>query len=284
MSIGVAFSGGGIKAAFHIGVLMALEEAGIDIEFLSGTSSGAIVASMYACGFSPYSILNIFNFYSRKVVEIDSKSVFKSLININKGSRCINKYDNLERILYSVFKSKKIFNINEVKKKLAICTVDINYGKVVYFVNSDKLCKEDSEIYINNGALHKIVRASSAYPVIFEPSYYMGRILVDGGVIKNIPISILKKMGASKLIGVDVSDNILPLKEISMINVGLRCIDIMGKCVNCEEISKADLLIRSTNVNTNNIGILDFRYINMLVEEGYKITKDIISKNSNVFY
>lgn len=273
MSVGMAFSGGGIKAAFHIGVLMALEEAGIDIEFVSGSSSGAIIAAMFAAGFSPYTILNIFNFYARKIVGIDSKSVLRAFINVNKGARCINKFDNLEGVLYSVFKSKGIFDINELKKNFTVCTVDVNLGKIVYFGNSDKLCNFDEEVYVNGGVLHKIVRASCAYPVIFEPSFYKGRVLVDGGVMKNLPVNVLKKMGADKVIAVDVSNDIVPLKNLSMLNVGLRCIDIMGKSASCDEIKEADFVIKP---NISNVGILDFEYINMLVDEGYRVTKNSI--------
>ena len=66
MSIGIAFSCGGVKAAFHIGVLAALEEENIDIEYVSGTSSGAIVASLYAAGFNSKEILRFFNFKEKR--------------------------------------------------------------------------------------------------------------------------------------------------------------------------------------------------------------------------
>lgn len=275
MSVGIAFSGGGVKAAFHIGVLRAFEEHNINVDFVSGTSSGAIVASLFAAGFSSSDILNLFNHYAKKVICVDNRSIFKGVMNIKKGVRCINKFDNLEWILHSVFKSKGIFDINDVSKKLAVCSVDVNLGKIIYFVNCNNMYNCDEEIYMCRGALYKMVRASSAYPIIFEPSFYKGRILVDGGVMNNLPVRILKKMGANNVIAVDVSNKCTSLKNLSMIDIGLRCIDIMGKYSKQKEIEEADFVIIPNNIS--NISILDFDYINVLANQGYYETKKVIN-------
>lgn len=273
MSVGLALSGGGVKGAYHIGVIKALIEEGIDIEYISGTSCGAIVAALFANGILPDEMLKIFNCYARKIVYFDNKSMIRSVLNIKNGSSCINKYDNFEGVLKSIFKTK---DIKDVSTKLAICTVDINTGETIYFHNGNEIEKCIDGICENSGLLYKIIRASAAYPVLFEPSYYKGRVLVDGGVKKNLPVSILKSMGAEKIIAVDVSKNILPLKSMSMLNVGFKCIEIMGMCNNEKERKQSDFLIKPKNIN--HIGLLDFEYINALATEGYYSTKKNIDK------
>ncbi len=228
MSIGLALSGGGVKGAVHIGVLQALKEENIKIDYISGASSGSIVASLYAVGYSPYSILNLFNHYSNKIVGIDKKSILKSFFNINKGVKCINKYDNLENILKFIYKSQGVIDINEVKCNIAISTVDINCGEVVYFLNRN-LKGDYKETIESCGNLSSIVKASCSYPIIFEPKIYKNKLLVDGGLKKNLPVSILKKMGAKKVIAVDLSNEICPMQDNNILNIGFRCLDILRK-------------------------------------------------------
>lgn len=274
-SIGLALSGGGVKGAAHIGVLQALKEENIKVDYISGASSGGIVASLFAAGYTPCSILRLFNYYSKRIIEFDKRVILKSMINMNKKAKCINKCDNLENILYCVFKSKNVINIEDIKMNLAISTVDINKDEIVYFLNKKVNKLVDEEVYEYYGELHNIVRASCSYPVLFEPKNYNDKILVDGGLRKNIPVSILKNMGADKVIAVDLENKISPLREENILNIGMRCIDILGRHVNEDELKKSDLVIRPKNISK--IGMLDFNYINIAANEGYFETKKRIN-------
>ncbi len=276
MSLGLALSGGGVKGAAHIGVLQALNEENINIDYISGASSGSIVAALFAAGYSPCSILKLFNFYSRKIIEFDKKAMFKSIINANKGVKCINKYDNLEQILYFVFKTRNIVNIEDIKMGIAISTVDINNDEIVYFLNRKVKDEVYGEIYEDCGKLHNIVKASCSYPVLFEPKIYNNRLLVDGGLRKNVPVSILKNIGVDKVIAINLESKILPLKEENILNIGFRCVNILGKHVNEDELKKADFIITPKNISK--IGMLDFNCINIAANEGYYETKKKISK------
>lgn len=280
MAIGLALSGGGVKGAAHIGVLQALKEENIKVDYISGASSGSIVASLFAIGYSPYSILNLFNYYSNKIISIDGKSILKSFMNISKCTKSINKYDNLENILKFIFNSRNVVDICEVETNLAISTVDINVDKVVYFLNKQVKSDNINDVYEYKGNLSSIVKASCSYPVIFEPKIYKGRMLVDGGLKNNIPVSILKKMGADKIIAVDLSNEIYPLNDSGILNVGFRCLDILGKIANEQEIKEADIVIKPKKLS--NINILDFKYINMAANEGYYATKKNINNIKNI--
>lgn len=280
MSIGLALSGGGVKGAAHIGVLQALKEENIIIDYISGTSSGSIVASLFAIGYSPCSILNLFNYYSNKIIGIDKKSILKALLNINRGAKCINKYDNLENVLKFIFNSRNVADICEVNTNLAISTVDINCDKLVYFLNKKVESCNENEVFEYSGNLSSIVKASCSYPVIFEPKIYKERILVDGGVKNNLPVSILKKMGADKVIAVDLSNEIYQLKDCGILNVSFRCLDILGKMSNEKEVKKADIVIKPKKIS--NIDMLDFKFINMIANEGYYETKKMIEDIKNI--
>ena len=105
MSIGIALSGGGIKGAAHIGVLQALNEEGITIDYISGTSSGSIVSALYAAGYTPFNILSIFKTHYKDIADYDkflSLKLFKtlftrkiSIIGLAKGNKLENLLKNI---------------------------------------------------------------------------------------------------------------------------------------------------------------------------------------------
>ena len=82
MSLGIAMSGGGVKGVAHIGALKALEEENIKIDYIGGTSSGSIVATLYAAGYKPDDIYYIFKMYCKKIKYVDFKNIFKLLFGL----------------------------------------------------------------------------------------------------------------------------------------------------------------------------------------------------------
>lgn len=272
MGIGVALSGGGFKAAFHIGVLKALEEAGVDVEYISGTSSGAIVAALYACDFDLKTIAEMFEFYLDKIFYIDRKKVFWDFINDRKRIKCISKFDNLGIILEYILGSR---DISSVRKKLAVCTVDIKEGRINYFCSSK--CSNIGENIINyNGKLCKIVRASAAYPVVFKPTIANNKVLVDGGVLNNLPVNVLKKMGADKVLASNVSGNNLFSTDLTIFSIGMRCLNIMCENNIKRELQEAEYIVSLGN--NFGIGMFDSKYIKWYMEKGYCETKKLCNE------
>lgn len=287
MSIGIALCGGGIKGAAHIGVLQALNEEGINIEYISGTSSGSIVASLYACGYVPLNILSIFKNYYKDIADYDkflSIKLFKTLFT-GKISICgLAKGNKLENLLYQYFKLKNIENISDVNIPLAIPSVDLYTGEVVYFLNR-KIEEEqsrkskifdDTPTYIYDENLADIVRASCSFPAVFEPKKIGNRLYVDGGVRVNAPVSILKDMGAEKVIVVSFDTNEKSIaRNANIISITTKTFDIMGHEVNKAEIQKADYIIRPIIKNTS---LLDCKDINIVATEGYNLVKNNIKQ------
>lgn len=288
MKLGLALSGGGVKGAAHIGVLQALKEEGINIDYISGTSSGSIVATLYACGYNPYNILYMFNMYCKQIADYDKMLPFKVFGTMFTGKLAIKglaKGDRLEETISNFCNSKNIHNLCDINMPIAIPTVDLNTGEVIYYLNREVPLSEkiqvnsnfdDKPSYLYSGNIASIVRASCSYPAVFEPKYLDKKILIDGGVRVNTPVSILKLMGADKVIAVTFGKNdYCKNHNEHIVSISLRAFDIMSHQVNEEEKSKSDYVV---NIVTNNISLLDGSKTNVLANIGYEQTKKCINK------
>ena len=161
MRLGLALAGGGIKGAAHIGAIKALEENGIKIDAIAGTSIGSIVASLYAMGYSPEKMLEIFKFFAKEIIKVDPKHFAGNL----KSSRKLFGYgllsgENTELALKECAREKNIKHIKDIKMPISIPAVDIVENKKYVFTNAD--FQED--YYINDALIEKAVRASSSFP------------------------------------------------------------------------------------------------------------------------
>lgn len=192
MSLGLCLSGGGVKGAAHIGAIKALEEENIKPDFISGTSSGSIVATLYAVGYSAEEIKKIFTENATKIKYFDLKNIKNIIINLIKKKKFIieglNTGEIIEKIINKYCNKKGIKNINEIKENLLIASVSIDTGNVYFFQSKyNNVRYSDEFIYINNINIGKAVRASCSYPGIFCPYQMNNDLLIDGGVRENIP-------------------------------------------------------------------------------------------------
>ena len=296
MTLGLALSGGGAKGAAHIGVLQALIEENIKIEYISGTSMGSLVASLFACGYKPNEILNLVNSYFSEILSMDKKGYLKTFTTMINATTPISGMANgykLKNILNTYFLNKGKNNISQIDIPIAIPTVDLLTGKLIYFLNKEINLEnrwlEDEETIDNNveyenidkcgyeyfASISHVVKSSCSFPGIFEPEMYKNYMLVDGGLRKNVPVSILKQMGADKVITVCFDNVKKGLKDSSIITVAMKCVDIMGYDVNKNEIEMADLVIKPRIGNTS---LIEFKKCRSLANEGYKEAKRIMPK------
>jgi NTE family protein len=157
--IGLVLSGGGARGFAHIGVLKALNEAGIFPEIISGTSAGALVGVLYADGFSPDDIMKILNAINR--INYIRPTVPKlGLLQIS----------GMVRILRDTLRAR---TFEELKIPLFVTATNLNYGRIEYF---------------SSGELLQPVIASASIPVLFRPVLMNNCHYVDGGVLDNLPI------------------------------------------------------------------------------------------------
>ena len=246
-SIGLALGGGAAKGIAHIGVLQVLEERGVEIEYISGTSIGALVASYYAFGKSLDEIKRVgkgMSFSSMAGLSIQRKGVF--------STRSIR--DMLLRDIGDV-------EIQDAKIPLAICATDILTGE---------------KVMLRSGKLADAVCASTAVPGIFVPVEIDGRTLVDGGITENVPVSVLEEMGAGITIAVDLNGVSRYQEPKDMVAIMGNAIDIAIDQRTKEQLKKADLVLSFDLASYSRFG--NHEQFAPVLQYGYEYTAKKISR------
>lgn len=280
MKIGICFSGGGIKGAAHIGALKAFEEENIEFDYIAGTSSGSIVAALYAVGYKSGEIYEIFKKYINKINYVENRNILKLILGLIIKRKIIitglNSGRTIEKLVQKECNKKGINYIKEIKKKLLIPSIDMCDGKIYVFSSIENRSKySDKIIYENNIKIGKAVRASCSYPGVFSPLQYEQTYLIDGGIRENVPWKELKKNGVDKVISIIFENEIKKKKEINIIDVVSKSIDIMTYELSTYELEGADYLIK---IKTKDIHLLDKNKLEYLYNLGYINTKEKIKK------
>lgn len=281
MENGLCLAGGGVKGAAHIGVIKALEEENIDFKYIGGTSSGSIVACLYACGFTADEMYKIFKKYCKKIRYVDFVNIVKLIVGlIFTGSIVIdglNSGKQIEKLVKKECNKRKIYNIQDVKKILAIPSVNLCNGRVICFTSecNKKLDLENTE-FVNDIEIGKAIRASCSYPVVFSPCKYKNIKLVDGGIRENVPWKELKLLGAKNVLNVIFEEEKVAKEcDKNLIEVASGSIGLLCKELSSYELEGSDYTIK---IETNKIGLLDMKRIDELYEIGYNKTKKNLEK------
>lgn len=172
--IGLVLSGGGARAFAHIGVLRVLSRAGARFDVVAGTSMGAIIGALYAAGAT-----------ADDIYEVASGVGWRDVVDISLQAGLI-KGDKLEALLAEHLPP----DFADLKIPLAVTTTDVENGDAVVLMEGD---------------LVKAVRASSSFPGAIEPLLLYGRVLADGGIVNNLPVSAATLLGATRTIASDVT-------------------------------------------------------------------------------
>ncbi|HEX7065761.1 MAG TPA: patatin-like phospholipase family protein [Bacillales bacterium] len=213
--IGLALGSGGAKGFAHVGVIKVLEEADISIDFIVGSSMGALAAALYGAGHSVESMHKMATTFKRKY--------YLDFIVPKMGFIAGEKV----RELLGVITFGK--TIEELSPPTAIVATDLIAGERVVFTK---------------GSAAEAVRASISIPGILVPAKVDGKLLVDGGVIDRVPVSIAKDMGADIVIAVDVSSGKGTSEIHSIFDVIMQSIDIMQEEMVRLHESTADVMIK----------------------------------------
>ncbi|KUK91579.1 MAG: putative hydrolase [Marinimicrobia bacterium 46_43] len=179
LKLGVALSGGGSRGLAHIGVLKELRNAGIQIDFMTGTSMGGVIAASYAAGLTPLEIEEIAS-------SVGTISNLAQLVDPTLLKKGIFKGDKVTK-LFNRYLGEKSFEDLEIP--LSVTAVDLN---------------SNQEICISDGLIADALRATISIPGIFVPVEKDGMRLVDGGLLNNLPVDIVRDMGADIILAVDV--------------------------------------------------------------------------------
>jgi NTE family protein len=264
--VGIALSGGGIRALAHIGVLRALEKYNIPIDFISGTSMGAVIGALYSS-------------------EPNAKKLEKEILN----------EDISELFDYTLSKSGFVKG-DKIEKYLKKELGDVSFDdlKIKLFVTSYDI-KNNREVIFSKGDIVKAVRASISFPGLFIPVKNKNEILVDGGVIDPLPTEILKKAGADIIIAVNVNfvkENKTKYGENasikntnqdlpSMIQIFLKSEEVINARAAEADLkdSNVDMVI---NIPLGDIGILDYSKKKKAIEAGKRYSQRYLKEIKNL--
>ncbi len=287
--VGLVLSGGGAKGVAHIGVLKVLEEVGIPVDYITGTSMGAIVGGMYAMGYSPYVIDSIFraqdwtallsNQISRDKLLFTEKEINdKTLLSIPFSN------DRFE-IPTGVLSGEEVLNMltaytTGYHATTTFDSLPIPFACVAYDLESG------DEVVIRDGNLATAIRASMSIPGVFSTVQRDNRILIDGGVINNFPVDVVLEMGADIIIGVDVSlitekhdeieqENDQNIEFGSLTYIYTRMIDRLGKEKLLKNVENTDLYLHP-DVSPYMITSFTSQAIDSLIIRGERIARENI--------
>ena len=216
--VGLVLSGGGAKGLAHIGALKKIEEAGVKIDYIGGTSMGAIVGALYASGYSAQELDSIFR-----------KTDFSRLIqdNVPRSAKTFYEKEDSERYALSLpFENFKVSfpqaissgqNIYNLLVQLLFHVKDVqDFRKLpIPFLCMATNVETGEEVLLDSGYLPEAFVASGTFPSLFEPAEINEQILIDGGVVNNYPIVQVKAMGADIIIGVDVQHDLATRESLS---------------------------------------------------------------------
>jgi len=276
-AVGLVMSGGGARGFAHLGVYRALVEAGIPIDYVGGTSMGAVIASLVALDIPPRAAIDSF----REVFRVRPLSDFNAfpLVSLISGKR-------LEKLLGTAY-ARLIGESRDVEdcwKNFYCIASSYSYAR---------------EVVIHRGPLLKMLRASLSIPGFFPPVFHAGEALVDGAIFNNFPTDEMARIGVGRMIGVDLGDdNFGPvvgdefpgawallrhwlLRWLPGRRDGLR-VPLLGgmlfrapmlysKSRQKRSAEVVDLLIKP---DLRAIGMLDWSALEQIVEIGYRHTRD----------
>lgn len=235
---GLALSGGGARGFAHIGVLKALDELGIKPAVISGVSAGSVAACMYASGMKFEDSMKAF-----------SNKSFSDLTELSVPKDGFFKLDRFRAFLRKYIPVK---NLEDLEIPTYIGATDLDHCKYEVF---------------DHGPIDECIAASCSIPIIFRPMKINGTLYVDGGVLKNLPASIIRNK-CDTLIGVNVSPMVNEKLKPSIIEIALRSYKLMSKTNTIADINMCDILIESQDIASHHV--FNIKSMWEIAEIGYK--------------
>lgn len=243
-SLGLALGAGSVRGLAHIGLLKTLEEEGIEVDYIAGTSSGSLVGGLYAAGINLKGL-------SRLVCNLSWDHItdlaFPKMGFIS-GKR-------IEELLKLLSKGKRIEEL-DIPFQAVAC--DLEMGE---------------EVLLDRGPLYAAIRASISIPGIYVPYRLNGRLLVDGGVLNRVPADVVRDMGAQCVIACDVSFQLEKNRLTNILDVILQTFDIMERSIQEKKILEADIVIRPA---VDDISSMDLGKAGECIEMGAQATRVVL--------
>ncbi|MCL4868197.1 MAG: patatin-like phospholipase family protein [Anaerolineae bacterium] len=196
--VGLALGGGAVRGFAHVGALAELEKANIPIHYVAGTSVGSIIGALYVAGV-PLSIIR----------ELSTQMNWGYFARPTLSREGFLSFERLEKWLIHMIGD---LHFADLDIPFAVSTLDVETGE---------------EVVINSGPIARAVRASCSVPGIVTPVWHHGRLLGDGGIVNNVPVSVVRQLGAEYVIAIDVFQESGKRRLLGPLNRGLEAIEIL---------------------------------------------------------
>jgi len=278
--LGLVLSGGGARGAAHVGVLQVLEENGIRPDCLAGASMGAVVGALYAAGFALDEIdaminrMTWRNLYTEPMNRASMPIMHRleqqrTALRIGFGPDGVRfprgilhdgglNHALVDRLAPSGFAAGRDFN----RLPIPFRTVGMDL-------------RTGDQVILGSGDLARAVRASMSVPLAYPPVEWGDKLLVDGGLVDNLPVDLARQMGAKYVIAVDVQTPIDPNVDADIVGVTQRIIDLLFDSKNREHAAEADLLIVP---QLDDHSFSDYSALERLVQRGREAAEAMIDQ------
>lgn len=294
LKVGLVLSGGGAKGFAHIGALKVIEDAGIRIDYIGGTSMGAIVGALYASGYSANELDSIFR-------TIDFNALIQD--GLPRSAKTFHEKEEAERYVLTLpFNKFKISFPSAISKGQNVynllfrLTNHVNHIEdfsqlPIPFVCMATDIETGEAVVLNSGFLPEALAASGAFPSLFEPVMIDGRMLIDGGVVNNYPLDEVKAMGADVIIGIDVQDRMLTKEELkSATDILLQISNLQTSASMRDKRNRTDIYIKP---NIEDFNVVSFAEGGAIINNGILAAENVqaqldslarIQKGETVYY
>lgn len=278
LRVGLVLSGGGAKGVAHIGILKALEEAEVQIDYITGTSMGSLIGGLYAIGYS-----------ADQLIELSRTSNFMELFTENPNRRYISNYEKGfdERTIVSIpisesglslpsgiITGQNIYSYLSRLAWVAHSTEDFNDFPIPYAAVATDIETGEAVVF-RSGYLPDAIRASISIPSAMAPHEIDGKYYIDGGLARNLPVQDAIDMGANYIIAVDVSTPLVPIDSLRTLT------EIMNQSVQYRinervvpERKKADVVITMPKIERYSIA--DFSLMETFLQIGMEAGREYI--------
>ncbi|WP_240491670.1 patatin-like phospholipase family protein [Flavivirga aquatica] len=269
LKVGLVLSGGGAKGLAHIGVLKVIDSLGIKVDYVAGTSMGAVLGSLYASGYSGKQLDSIFKKVDfSKIINDDLPRSSKAFYERKNAEKYAVKlpFDNFKIKLPSALSKghntyslllKLMLHVNEIR--------DFSKLPIPFFCMATNI-ETGKQVLLEKGNLTQSVMASSALPSLFQPVIIDDQVLIDGGVVNNYPIDELRAKGVNIVIGVDVQDGLLNRERLT------TAPDVLLQINNFRTINDMKLKVRKTDIyikpDIKDYSVVAFEKGSEIIEKG----------------
>jgi NTE family protein len=248
--VALVLSGGAARGFAHVGVIRVLEQERIPVDLVVGTSVGSLIGALYASARNGFELE--WEAFQLKQEDIFDFGVWNAVAGMG-----LAKGEKLEAFVKGKVKQQ---NIEELPLRFAAVATDLNWG---------------TRVVLDKGSVARAVRASSAIPGVFEPVAHEGKLLVDGGVVDNIPIEVARAKGADVVVAVDISEDVGNVNIKNLVDVLLQSTNIMFAVNVAHRRAGADVMVQP---KVGGIAMLDFTRRKEAMDAGIAAAREALPR------